>query len=365
MRNTPDVELLGPPKFNWLGSILLWIGAGILASFFLPGSAPPHRDSPFLVPAVVIAAASVLQFMIITGRDIVLSVEGVRKGKGPRSTFIPWRDATIRYDRKDNRFIVTAKRARIVFRDTNFADSLGFQQVMGHVRYTVYEQALRRNVHADKISTPIHGLSGKDKAEFLKYGGDGFLENVFWPYLALPTFIVCLADVGFIEVLMRRPRFTPLVTPYIHAILQAFPALFHGPVAFVIFLCALIGLLLTGGPGFSRLTQSRRFKEMRSRWLHLFERPQMVSISEIGLVCRDADGQRFYPWNDVCKISETRGLILFHLVPDLTLSIIVPKRIFATPQAAEDFRGKALDFKRAALTQPSLVEPLSFWQFGW
>jgi len=366
MQDFPDVELLGPPRINRWASALMWLGVLLLAAYFwLDASRPPGRMlSPGLFMAVfIILCAVLIQYLLVAGRDVVLSVEGVRKGKGPRSIFIRWRDANLRYDRKRNRYAVASQDARIVFRYSSFADERRFAEIMGYIRYVIYQQSARQNAQADKIATPVHGLSSRDKAEFLKYKGEGFFPNVFWPYLALPIFALCLAYWAFIEVLVHKPPVGPAVKQAINAAWYSFPLLFQRSVALLLPGTFWIGCLVFVW-GLPKLLGRRQRKAMRTRWLDEFDRAQVISLSEIGIQFQDARHQRFLPWNEVQKISRTKGLILFHVVPDLSLSFIVPRRIFATSTEADDFLRQALAFKRAAQTRPSLASPISFWEIA-
>ena len=366
MQDIPDVELLGPPKFSWPFSIALWILAILTAGALLDGHTAPGRGalSAYALPAVILAFTAVLQYLLAADRDITLSVEGIRKRKGPRSVFIAWQGATLHHDRDRNRFVITSQGKRIVVRESNFNDPYRFQEIMSHLRLVIYGQAWRRNRQADKITTPLHGLSAEDRREFLNYRGDGFLQTIFWPYLALPVLCLCVAYVAFIEVVLRQATLGPAAETAILAILKAFAFAFYWPWFLVYIPIACFTAMVIAFRGLPMLLARRRLKALRLRWLEQFDRPQIISISEIGLVCRETDGQRFVPWDSVYKISQTRGLILFHLVPDLRLSIILPKRAFGSPLDAADFVTKAEDFKRAARTLPSLVEPVSFWEIA-
>ena len=366
MQDFPDVELLGPPRINPWGSPLIWLGVLLLAAYFwLDASRTPGRmlSQGLFTAILIILCAVLIQYMLFAGRDVVLSVEGVRKGKGPRSIFIRWRDANLRYDRRRNRYIVASQGARIVFRYSSFADERRFAEIMGYIRYVIYQQSARQNAQAEKIATPVHGLSSRDKAEFLKYKGEGFFPNVFWPYLAAPIFALCLVYWAFIEVLVHKPPVGPAVKQAINDAWYSFPVLLQRSVAILLPGTFLVGCLVFLW-GLPKLLGRRQRKAMRTRWLDEFDRAQVVSLSDIGVQYQDARHQRFLPWNEVPRISRTKGLILFHVVPDLSLSFIVPRRIFAAPKEADDFHRQALAFKRAALTRPSLVSPISFWEIA-
>jgi hypothetical protein len=366
MQKMPDVELLAPPRFNWPLSAGLWILTGLAISALPAGHpAPGHGTlSAYALPAVIVGFAIVLQYLMAADRDITLSVEGIRKGKGRRAVFIPWLGASLHHDRDRNRFVITSKGKRIVVRSSNFDDPYRFQEIMSHLRLVVYGQAWRRNRQADKMTTPLHGLSAQDRREFLAYRGDGFLANVFWPYLAPPVLCLCVAYVVFIEVVLHQAALGPDVTAFVHVILKTCPLLFYWPWVLVYIPIACVVAVVIVFRGLPLFLARRHLKALRLRWLQQFDRPQMISISPIGLVCRETDGQRFLPWDDVYRISQTRGLILFHLVPDLRLSIILPRRAFATAHDAADFVARAEDFKRAARNMPNLVEPVSFWEIA-
>ncbi len=366
MQDFPDVELLGPPRFNWPLSAGLWILTGLAISALPAGHpAPGHGTlSALALPAVIVGFAIVLQYLMAADRDITLSVEGIRKGKGRRAVFVPWLGASLHHDRDRNRFVITSKGKRIVVRSSNFDDPYRFQEIMSHLWLVVYGQAWRRNRQADKITTPLHGLSAEDRREFLGYRGDGFLGTVFWPYLSLPLLVLCVAYVAFIEIILHQAAWGPAVTAFVQTVLKACPFLFSWPWVLLYIPAACVTAVVIFFRGLPRFLARRHLKAMRRRWLQQFDRPQMISISALGLVCREADGQRFQTWDDVYRISQTRRLILFHLVPDLRLSIILPKRAFATPEAASEFVARAEDFKRAARNMPNLVEPVSFWEIA-
>ena len=361
VKDFPDVELLGPPRFNWLGSILLWVGLGLWLSYTLPDVLRAQGHEARLYLAVMVIIALVLQYRMVADRDVVLSVEGVRKG---RDAFIRWRDATIRYDRKGNRYIVSAGATRVVLRHGRFADPQRFAEIMGYIRWVVYQQSLRQNARAETTRTPMHGLSAQDRAEFLRCRGPGFAETVFWPYLALPIVLFGLAETLVVEALIHKSWLPVAANQAVRFLLQSCPLLFHGPGAFTIWFAAFLGMCLVAAQGLPRVLAAKRKKTMRAHWIEDFDRAQIISINEVGLHFHDARRQGLYPWNDVARISQTKNLILFHLVPNLPLSIVVPKRIFATPGEAQDFVFKAQAFKRAALTRPSLSEPISFWEIA-
>ena len=363
MQDISDVELLGPPKFSWPFSVALWIVALLTASALLDGHTPRGPEA-YALPAIIVVFTAGLQYLLASGRDITLSVEGIRKGKGPRAVFIAWQGASLHHDRDRNRFVVTSPGKRIVVRSSNFDDVYRFQEIMSHLRLVIYGQAWRRNRRADKITTPLHGLSAEDRREFLAYKGDGFLANVFWPYLALPVLWLCVAYVGFIEGILHQTAMGPAAAAFVHTVLNACPLLFYWPWVLIYIPVVCVTAVVILFRGLPRFLARRRLKAMRVRWLEQFDRPQIIAVSAIGLVCRETDGQRFVPWDNVYKISQTHGLILFHLVPDLRLSIILPKRAFATGEAAADFVAKAENFQRAARTLPSLIEPVSFWEIA-
>jgi len=366
MQDFPDVELLGPPRFNWPFSIALWILAAIgIGAVFDGHAAQGHEPiKAFALPAVILAFTAGLQYLLAADRDISLSVEGIRKGKGPRSLFIAWQGASLHHDRDRNRFVVTTKGKRIVVRESNFNDPYRFQEIMSHLRLVVYSQAWRRNRQADKIATPLHGLSAENKREFLYYRGDGFFQTIFWPFLALPVFCLCVAYVAFIEIVLHQATLGSAAVAFVEAVLKACPFPFYWPWILLYVSAAFVAAAVICIRGVPLFLARRHLKAIRLHWLEQFDRPQIITISAIGLVCRETDGQRFVPWDNVYKISQTRGLILFHLVPDLRLSIILPRRAFATAQDAADFIAKAEDFKRAARDLPSLIEPVSFWEIA-
>jgi hypothetical protein len=360
MQDFPDVELLRPYRMTWHGPVALWGVTVLLVGYFAVPGAPPEGN--VLVSGLFLACAGGLQYLMLRGRDVVLSVEGVRKGTGPRSTFIRWQGATLRYIRKGRYFVVTANGARIEIRDTHF-DQYRFWEIMHYLRYVAYAQSLTRNARAAKIGTPLHGLTEKDRQAFLRYRGDGFFRQVFWPYLSWPVFAVCLAYVGVVEAIIRWPARVAAV-PAFKAVWHAFPVLFYrGNVLFLVFVLFLAGFFIAAR-GLPMLLGLRQRRTVRSGWLQQFGRAQVVSISEVGLLHKDAARESFHAWNDIGGISDAGGLILFHLVPELPLSVIVPKRVFAAPAEATDFYRKALEFKRAALTAPNLVEPVSFWEIA-
>jgi len=361
VKDFPDVELLGPPRFNWLGSILVWVGLGLWLSYILPDvlRAQGHEARLYLV--VVVAIALALQYLLVADRDVVISVEGVRKGK---STFIRWRDATILYHRRGNRYLVGAGTKRIVLRHGHFADPQRFAEIMGYIRWIVHQQSLRQNARTETTSTPMHGLSAADRAEFLRCRGTGFAEMVFWPYLALPIVLFGLAETLVVEALVHKTLLPAAVNQAVRGLLHSCPLLFHGPAAFMIWFVAFVVMCLVAAQGLPRILAGNRKKAMRAHWIEDFDRAQIISINEVGLHFHDARRQGLYPWNDVAGISQSKNLILFHLVPNLPLSIVVPKRVFATPGDARDFYRKAQAFKRAALTRPSLSEPISFWEIA-
>ena len=350
MQDFPDVELLAPYRLSWRGPVILWAVTALLIAYFAAPGGP--RDNTLLVSGLFLVCAGGLQYLMLRGRDVVLSVEGVRKGKGARSTFIRWQGATLRYIRKGRYFIVTANDARIKIRDTHF-EPHRFWEIMHYLRYVAYEQSLERNARAARISTPLHGLTEKDRCAFLKYRGDGFFRQIFWPYLSWPSFFICLAYVGFIEAVIHWPA-SVVASPVFKAVQHAFPFLFYRDAV----------LILVFVEGLRMLLGLRHRRTVRSGWLQQFDRAQVVSISEVGLLHKDAAKESFYAWNDVGAISDSGGLIFFHLVPELPLSIIVPKRIFATPKDAQDFLRRARDFRNAAMTAPNIVAPVSFWEIA-
>src|ERR1700761_8019012 len=107
MQNISDVELLGPPKFSWPFSIALWVVAVLTAGALLDGPTARSPDA-YALPAVILVFTAGLQYLLATGRDITLSVEGIRKGKGQGSVFIPWQGASLHHDRDRNRFVITS-----------------------------------------------------------------------------------------------------------------------------------------------------------------------------------------------------------------------------------------------------------------
>jgi len=371
MQEMPDVELLGPPPFKWGTSLFIWLAAIFVLSLTWFGVGPARIGTSgnswldlWLMVAVVIgftAAGQIAQFM---GRDIVLSVEGVRKGKKRRSVFIPWRGATFYYDLRGHRYTVAAKGARITFNTNNFADPYRYREIVGHIQDLVHDQGLQRNAHAPKTNAPIHRLSTADRAAFLAYRGDAFLSNVILRYLALPIFITCLFYFGFIVLLVYRPPLPPAARQVVNSILRAFPILFHGHTAALLIRLSLPLAALAAIPAFSGRTWEKRLRAIRTSWLEQFDCSQVIAISEFGLSCQTTEEPIFLPWSDILKISRTRELILFHVTSDLARSIILPRRIFANAADAMAFYHQALAFRTAALARPNLLDPVSFWEIA-
>lgn len=362
MQDFPDVELLRPYRLSWRGPVVLWAVTALLIAYF--AMAPGRSQySLLLLCTLFLACAAGLQYLMLSGRDVVLSVEGVRKGTGPRSTFIRWQGATLRYIRKGRYFIVTANGARIDIHDRHF-DQYRFWEIMHYIRYVAYAQSLGRNARAAKTSTPVHGLTENDKTAFLRYRGDGVFKTVFWPYLSWPSFAVCVAYVAFVEGVIHQPPVSLAARRAVYAAWRDFPFLFHREAVLILLPVLFLTGFLIFAEGLPMLLSLRPRRAMRSAWLQQFDRAQIISISEVGLSYKDAARESFYPWDDVAGISNAGGLILFHLVSELPLSIMVPKRVFATARDASVFLRRARDFKRAALTAPNLVEPISFWEIA-
>ena len=371
MQVSPDVDLLGPAPVSRRGSILLWvITAGLLSVLWYftwrAGIGTPGNGwgGLFILSGAIIAFAAFLQYGLMTEGHVILSVEGVRRQKGSKSKFIPWLGSTVMYDQENGVFTVKSGKTKIVFSWASFSDVHRYQDIMEYIRYVIYEQSYRRHKQTQKIDAPIHSLSATDKAEFLNYRGDGFLRKIFWPYLSLPVLAVCLTYLGFMELLIYRPPVSPDVRHAINFILHNFPAIFQrplGPFAGLTSILASLYIVLDRVPAWLSRGALRRF---RSHWLQQFDKTQRIAISEIGLTHHDADGVSFWIWNDIPRISEANGLILFHLVPTQTQSVVVPKRIFVTPADAAEFYRRACDFKRTALTQPNVFEPISFWEIA-
>ena len=368
MKDFPDVELVGPRPFKWGASVFLWLLAVFLLGVVWSGAEHVRigLSGRFLnvgwVSALIVGLAAALQAAQFMGRNVVLTVEGVRRGKGPHATFIRWKDANVRYDRKSGRYVVTADGKRIGFQYMNFADQQRLVEIMNYIRWVIHQRDLKRHLGAEKIETPVHGLSDVEKHTFLKYRGDGFFPNIFWPYLALPTFVLCVVHWDFVQVLASHP--TTAYTPQIKAILHAAPLLYHGLTGMVIWFVALITSMAIFMQGLPMLFGLRRRHIIRSGWLAQFDRAQVISMTEFGLTYKEAKRESFYGWDGITGISHVKGLMLFHLVPELPLSIMVPDRIFATPHEAADFYRKARAFKRAALTRPNVIDPISFWEIA-
>ncbi len=371
MQNRPDVELLGPSPMRWWRSIAIWLLAAIVLAVvwhnaWRHGIGAPGTEWPSLygLSGVILVFAAVLQFLALADGDVVLSVEGVRKGKGVRSTFIPWQGSTLVYERDKDRFVVTHKDKRITFTWYNFSAPNRYKDIMEYILYVMYEQSFRRHGQAAKIDTPIHTLSAADKAEVLKYDGDGFFTKVFRPYLSVPILLICLAYLGFVELLVYRPPLGPQGRHAANLVLHTLSVLFQRQTFPVLFpMSMMAGFFIALDLGLVALRRGR-VKRLKLYWLAEFDKAQRVSLSEIGLTQQDADGPSFWVWSDVSSISETNGLILFHIAAGPPPLIIVPKHIFATPAGATEFSRQARAFRTAALMRPNIVEPISFWEIA-
>ena len=370
MPKKPDVELLGPGPFSWKGSVVVWLIAGGLLGLIWGmawhriGTAGNGLGGLWALTGVIVAFAAFIQYSVLASRNIVVSVEGVRKGKGPGATFIPWQGSILVYDRAKTRFVISAGDKRVVFDWSNFYDLSRYQAVMEYILYVMYEQSFRRHGQARKIEAPIHSLSAAEKAEFLAYRGDGFFKKVFWPYLSWPLLGVCVAYLAFVELLIHHPRLSPDLVHVVNLILRTCPVLFQRPVGPYFFPVAIVTIFVIGSNRLPALLDHGGLKHFRQNWLAQFDKTQRVAISDIGLTQQDADGPSFWIWQDVTRITRTKGLILFHLTPAQTLSVIVPARVFTTPAEAVAFYRQAQAFRRAAQTRPNLVEPISFWEIA-
>lgn len=370
MRKTPDVELLGPGPFSWKGSATIWVIAASLLALLWWRTLSNDIGTPgngwgglYALSGVTLGFAGLLQYLILANRDVVVSVEGVRKGKGPRSTFIPWQGAAVIYDRSSGRFVVSGNGKRIPFNWINFNDLSRYREVMQYVLYVIYQQSFRRHGQAAKIEAPIHSLSAADRVAFLNDKGSGF-ERAVWPYLSVVLLAACLAYLTFIGLLIVHPPVGPDMRRLINLILHKAPLPFTRSAGPYFLLGSLAGIVFIAWDRISTFMSRGTLKRLKLNWLAQFEKTQRVALSEIGLTQQDADGPSFWVWNDIHRIRRTKGLILFDLTPAQTLSVIVPKRIFATPADAEDFVRKAQAFKDAAKTRPNIVEPISFWEIA-
>jgi len=371
MHTAPDVELLGPEPVGRFGSPLIWISAGIFMALltlnaWLSGIGTPGNSLASLgvLLVLILAFAVLLQYLRLSGRDVVLSVEGVRKGKGSKSRFIPWRGATLYYDRKRDCYVVAAKGDRIRLKAGYFSDTDRFREIISYLEYVVEEQGMRRNAHAAKTSAPLHRLSETDRAAFLAYRGDGLFGFSAAPYVAMAVFIACATYLAFVLLLVAHPPLSGATLIAVNWILRTFPFLFFGwPGEMLPRFCAPIGLVagMAVLPGVGRL---RRIKVMRTTWLEQFDQSQALAISPVGLTFQTTEDAFFLTWNEILKISLTRELILFHLTPELTFSLVLPKRVFSTPADAEAYYRQAEAFRSAALTTPNIVEPVSFWEIA-
>ncbi len=371
MQNTPDVELLGPPPVGRFGSPAIWLCTSVVMgvviySSWRKGIGTPGNGWASLVALLVVIAlfAAAVQYILLAGRDIVLSVEGVRKGKGPRSKFIPWRGASFYYDLKKDRYVVAAKGVQITFKKSHFADDDRYGEVVGCIEYAIYEQALQRNAQAPRTIAPLHRLSAADRAEFLAYTGDGILATALLPCLGWLVFVSCLAYWAVLALLHWHPPLSGVALQIVNWILRTFSFLFRGWTGGLIMrfspMIAIFGAVMA----FPDAALRKRIRAMRTSWLEQFDLTQAIAISAVGLTCQTNDDHLFLPWSHILNISRTRGLILFHLTPELTISIILPRRVFATPADAEAFHHQARAFKTAAQAEPNIVEPVSFWEIA-
>jgi len=370
MQKTPDVELLGPAPLSRFGSVIIWLCVAVLIGLVIyngwrAGIGTPGNGwaSLFALVGTPLLFAALLQYNRLSRRDVALSVEGVRKGKGAKSKFIPWRGATFYYDLKKDRYVIAAKGMQISFNRDNFSSSRRYAEVIGYILYVIQEQGLRRNAKVPKISAPLHRLSAADRAEFLAYAGGDFFSAV-WFSVALFVFVLCVAYMALLTLLIARLPLPSDTVNALHTVKRMAPLLFHGWIADILKRFCLPAAFVSGLRLLPDLGGRKRVQAMRTNWLEQFDHTQVVTISEVGLTCQIGGEPMFIPWSDVFKIGRTRGLILFHLTAELTLSIALPKRVFQTTADATSFYRKAEAFRIAALATPNIVEPISFWEIA-
>lgn len=262
----------------------------------------------------------------VRGLDLTLSWQGVRKGVGPRSKFIAWRDA--RLDFGGEKIIVRSGKDAIAVH-TSLYRAGEFHRFFHVIAQEIVDGGLRRAAKAINLTTPAYKLSAEDVKTYLKYRGEGRRPRLphIGPYTTLA--LVMIPVVAFVVRFSNRAHSLP-------------QALHPAPIYLAASLACTAAVAGTCFLLEDILRRRARWKEMTSSW-H-YHQDFELSISEAGVATRTTGFEHFTYWDELSCVVESPRLILVFGRKDIMH--IIPKRIFASREDAVAFFNTALTLKR-------------------
>jgi hypothetical protein len=278
----------------------------------------------------VLAICGIFVFALaseLRGLDVTLSWEGIRRGSGPRSTFIAWKDA--RLDWRRSKIVVRSGKTTIAVYDSLYRAG-EFYRFFDVIAHDIVDGGLRRAAQAVNLATPAYTLSAEDMKALLKYRGEG--RGPLLPPIGSYTILALVMPTVVAFVIRFSARW--------HNVPQALhpaPAYLAATLACTVAIAAPCFLVE------EILRRRARWKALTSSWHYLQD--FSLSISEAGVTKRTIGFEHFRYWDELQYVVQSPRLILF--LTRKGVIHIVPKRIFASPDDAEVFFNTALTLKRA------------------